>query len=257
MKGTSPLLSCAIVFVKSWRFAVAVSFLVFAIDQYLKRPQILVDIFRYLWASSDICGTFRYLWASSNVRRCQPPVRKILTSHMEYTGSLPAPLGFPKAWPTKPRSVSLWLGLPDCKPAGYPQADLAARERCFGEIGLVTLFPTLVCIPVLSQQRSILAKIWISQQKIIRYGTLRLMLLAPYLFTALTPEGHCCTLPQDVTEKGCRISYYSSMIPVLWYQYGKPGRLVVCSWHKCGGGGFRIPHGNCEIMYQRGLPHRP
>ena len=83
---------------------------------------------RYLQASSGICrhhqvsaGIFRYLPVSSDICRCEPPLNKIMTCHKEYTESLPAPpgpmmpAGFSKAWPKKPRSVSLWPGLAGLK----------------------------------------------------------------------------------------------------------------------------------------------
>ena len=47
-------------------------------------------ISRYLCASSDICG---YLQISVGIFKCQPPVIKILTAHMEYTESLQVPPG--------------------------------------------------------------------------------------------------------------------------------------------------------------------
>ena len=34
-----------------------------------------------------------YLRASADISRCQPPINKILTSHVEYAGSSPAPSG--------------------------------------------------------------------------------------------------------------------------------------------------------------------
>jgi len=142
MKGTPPLLSRAIVFVRTWRFAVAVwsrRFRRRSISEkatnICRHLHISAGIFRYIWASSDICrylqtsaGILRYPRASSNICRCQPPVNKIFTSHMEYTESLPAPPGG-SDYDTNPGQSHLGLTWPDCKHAGYLPPDLPACER--------------------------------------------------------------------------------------------------------------------------------
>ena len=113
----------------------------------LKNKEISVGIFRYLQASSGICGhlqisagIFRYLPVSSDICRCEPHLNKIMTCHKEYTESLQAPpspmkpASFSKAWSEKPRSVSLWPGLAGLKacrlPAGRP-----GRLRTLPETG--------------------------------------------------------------------------------------------------------------------------
>jgi len=69
-------------------------------NRYLRHLQISAGIFRYLRASSDICGhlqisagIFRYLRASSDICRYHPHINEIFTCHMEYTESLPPPPG--------------------------------------------------------------------------------------------------------------------------------------------------------------------
>jgi len=83
MRGTSLLLNCAIVFVITWRFAVAVSFRCCRRRSISKK---VTNIRKYLQIS---VGIFRYLRVSSNICSCQPSVNKILNSHMEYTENLP------------------------------------------------------------------------------------------------------------------------------------------------------------------------
>ena len=80
--------------------------------------QISSSIFRYLQVSSGICrhlkissGICRHLQISTGIFRCEPHTNKTLTSHMEFTVSLPAPPGTHEALPEKPRPVSPWPGL--------------------------------------------------------------------------------------------------------------------------------------------------
>ena len=70
-----------------------------------------MGIFRYLAASSDICGNlqissgiFRYLPASSDICRYHPHINEILTCHMEYTESQTPPPGTHEAWPGRTES---------------------------------------------------------------------------------------------------------------------------------------------------------
>lgn len=69
-----------------------------------------------------------------DICRFQPPINKTLSSHMEYTESLPAPSGTHEASRlsqnlTYKTQVGLTLALPDYKLASYLQADPTACQR--------------------------------------------------------------------------------------------------------------------------------
>jgi len=104
----------------------------------LKNQEISAGIFRYLRVSSNICG---HLYTSVGIFRYHPHINKILTCHMEYTESLPAPPSTHEAWPTKPRSVSHW---PDWK-VGRLSAGRPGRLRTLPPLPMhALLYPPIL-----------------------------------------------------------------------------------------------------------------